>query len=237
MVSRTQHLDGRVYTLGGHCHAGDDAAATDGHHEDLQVGLLREHLQRNGALPGNHFLVIVGMHQDEAAGSGELQGVGFRIVENFPVQDHLGAVTARVDDLHTGGVARHHDHRGDTEAPGVIGHALGVVARGGGDHACTPLLGRERQQLVQRAALLERGGELVILELQVGLGAGDLGQRARMHAGRAHDVPIDGRSGGADFFDRDRHRPVRLPEAGKGATKKARWKRAFPKGRLWFRQP
>jgi hypothetical protein len=38
-----------------------------------------------------------------------------------------------------------------------------VVAGAHGDHAAAPLVGGKRQQLVQRAALLEGGGELQVL--------------------------------------------------------------------------
>jgi hypothetical protein len=47
-----------------------------------------------------------------------------------------------------------------------------MIAGRGGDHAAGALLRRERQQLVERAALLEAGGELVVLELEVDLRPG-----------------------------------------------------------------
>jgi hypothetical protein len=46
----------------------------------------------------------------------------------------------------------------------VIGDALRVVAGRAGDDAGAPLLRREPRELVERAALLERGGELQISE-------------------------------------------------------------------------
>src|SRR6185436_12886907 len=60
-----------------------------------------------------------------------------------------------------------------------------------GDHALAALLGRERHELVERAPLLERRGELVVLELEVDLGAGDVGEGARVQARGAHHVPLD----------------------------------------------
>ena len=69
----------------------------------------------------------------------------------------------------------------------VVGDALRVVAGRHGDHAALALLRRELQQLVQRAALLERGGELQVLELEPDLGPGDARQRLAAQAGRVHD--------------------------------------------------
>ena len=65
--------------------------------------------------------------------------------------------------------------------------------------------GVERHQLVERAALLERGRELVVLELEVDLRARDLGERPRVQAGRVHHLALDDPGRGADVVDRDRH--------------------------------
>ena len=65
------------------------------------------------------------------AGAGEGGGV----LERGAGDDHLGAVGARVLDLHGRRAFGHHDGGGDAEPAGVIGDALGVVAGGHGDHA------------------------------------------------------------------------------------------------------
>jgi hypothetical protein len=85
----------------------------------------------------------------------------------------------------------------------VIGHALRVVAGRHRDHAARAFVGRERLQPVERAAFLERRGELQVLELQPDLGADDLGQRARMHERRVEHLPGDVVACGADTGEID----------------------------------
>ena len=55
-------------------------------------------------------------------------------------------------------------------------------------------LAGQQQQRVARAALLERGGELQVLEFQENLGADDLRQRARLDAGRVQQLSAQARS-------------------------------------------
>ncbi len=65
-----------------------------------------------------------------------------------------------------------------------------------------PLFG-EVDQLVARAALLERGGELQVLELQEDLGADDFRQGARFDAGRVEHLALQARRGALDVLDSD----------------------------------
>ena len=58
-----------------------------------------------------------------------------------------------------------------------MGERLRVVARRHGDDAASPLLSRQGQQLVAGAAVLERRGELEVLELHIDVGTGDRRQR------------------------------------------------------------
>ena len=68
---------------------------------------------------------------------------------------------------------------------GVIGDALRVVAGRHGDDAALALVRRQGRQPVERAALLEGGGELQVLELEPDLAAEDLGQRAARSRSRS----------------------------------------------------
>jgi hypothetical protein len=77
----------------------------------------------------------------------------------------------------------HHDGGWYSQPLRVPGDALRVVAGRDRDDAAGALAGVQRQQAVQRAAFLERGGELQVLELQVKLAAGDRRQRARVQEG------------------------------------------------------
>ena len=81
---------------------------------------------------------------------------------------------------------------GIPESGGVIGDALGVVAGRHGHHAPGPLLGRELQEPVEGAPVLERRRVLQVLELQPQVGAGDDRQRLRPQGGRADHVAADG---------------------------------------------
>ena len=69
----------------------------------------------------------------------------------------------------------------------MIGEALGVIARRHGDDAAFPFLPIERRQAVQRAALLECGRELQVLELEPDAAAENAFQRAaRVAVGDGH---------------------------------------------------
>ena len=129
---------------------------------------------------------------------GQLQAEDARVVEGVAAQHHLGAEVARVLDLHRRGEARHDDRRRDAHPLGVIGHGLGVVAGRDGEHAAGALGGGELGHLVERAPLLERGGELQVLELQEHLAAADRRQGARFEAGGLADLAAQPRSGAVD---------------------------------------
>ena len=66
----------------------------------------------------------------------------------------------------------------------VVGHALGLVAGQSRGHTAQGLAGlQQHRQLVQPAALLERGGELNVLELREDLSADDL-RKQRLYSRR-----------------------------------------------------
>ena len=72
----------------------------------------------------------------------------------------------------------------------VIGHRLGVVAGRHGDDAAVALGLAERGQLVQRAAVLERIGDLQVLVFDVDLGAGQRRQPGRRQHGVRSTAPL-----------------------------------------------
>ena len=74
---------------------------------------------------------------------------------------------------------------------------------------------RQRRHFDQRAAILERGGELQVLELDENLGARDLRDRARVVAWRPHDLAFQQLGGLANIFQSDGH--FVLP-GGRGAN-------------------
>ena len=82
----------------------------------------------------------------------------------------------------------------------MVGDRLGVVAGAHRDDAAAALRVGQREQLVQRAALLEGGGELQVLELEEDLGAGEARQRAAVDQRRVLDRALQAARGGADIF-------------------------------------
>ncbi len=158
--------------------AGNQAAAADGDEDDVQVRAVLQHLGGESPLPGHHFEIVEGVHQDEvelaADGGGMLAG----LIVALTVQHHLGAELAGMLDLHCRRRLGHDDGHRHPQPMAVIGQGLGVVAGRGGDHPALALLLGQSEQLVQGPTLLEGGGELKVLELDEDLRARDLGQGA-----------------------------------------------------------
>ena len=146
-------------------------------------------------------------------------------VEVVAGQHDLGAEALGALDLHGRRMARHHDDGRDAELLRVVRQSLRMVAGRHGDHAaaCARSAASSCSSRVQRAALLERGGELQVLELDPHLRTDDRRQRARMQARRALDAPGEPRGRGPDVVDRDRAVLAVLPglavRDGRGARR------------------
>src|SRR5690606_37705053 len=80
----------------------------------------------------------------------------------------------------------------------MIGDCQGVITGRNCDDAAGTLFRCERQQLYQRAALLEGVGDLQVLVLDRDLGAGEVGELGSWQEGRAHDGTLDLPCGLAD---------------------------------------
>jgi len=87
----------------------------------------------------------------------------------------------------------------------VVSDRLRVVAGAHRDDAAPALGLAQREELVQRTALLERGGELQVLELEEHLRADEARKCAAVHTGRLLDRSRDALRRGADVVDGDRH--------------------------------
>ena len=103
---------------------------------------------------------------------GEMRGVRGGLGQGFAVQHDLGTPCGGAGDLGRRGVTRHHDGGGDAQQLRVPRHRLGVVAGRHRDHAARALGRGQQRQAVGRAALLERAGDLQIVELQHDVDAG-----------------------------------------------------------------
>ena len=142
----------------------------------------------------------------------------------LPEMIDLRAVTPGVLDLHHRRADGHHDGGGNAEPVRVIGHALRMIAGRHRDHAAPALVGRQRQQSVERAALLEGRGELQVLEFEPEFAAADLAQRPALVAFGDEDGTADGGRRGGDVVGRDgkgggfRSVRVRWSDFWKGST-------------------
>ena len=196
-------LNRRLDRLGCYGHAGDESAAADRHHQCVQIRDRREHLQCDGALARDDRFIVVRMNEHEILARGHFEGMASRFVECVAVQHDLRAEAARALDLHTGREARHHDDGADPEPVRVIGDTLRVVAGTHRDDAARALFRRQLRELVARAPLLERGGELQVLELEEDLRAGDLGKSPGFDARRIEDLALQQGCRGLDVGERD----------------------------------
>ncbi len=142
--------------------------------------MVLQQLQGHRALSGDHRWVVEGMDEHPALVGDDALGLSGGAGEIVARQHDVGAQRPGSLDLHEGAVGRHHDDRIDAYARRVAGDRLGVVAGRHGHHAAGALVCVERQQLVERATLLEGGGELQVLELDDDVGAEDLRQNLRV---------------------------------------------------------
>ncbi len=135
--------------------------------------------------------------------AGDLLRPRLRLAQGLAGQHHLGAERLGVGDLEEGGVLGHDDSGGNAEPRRVIGDGLGVIAGRHGDHAAARLLGAERGELHQRAAVLERVGELQILELEIDLGPGQRRELRRGNRRGADHMVAKRRLRRLDFSEAD----------------------------------
>jgi hypothetical protein len=102
------------------------------------MGQLRRVLfqfQRHGALAGEDFGLVVGMHHQCAGlGGAGLAGAAGVVIGGAALHQP-GAVGADAGDLGGTGDLRHEDLGGDAKLPGRIGHRRAVVAARGRHHA------------------------------------------------------------------------------------------------------
>ncbi len=205
--------------LGRHRNTGDQPASAHRHHQRVQFRHVLQHLQSQGALARDHFAVVIGMDEGKALRFGDhARGIiGFPQI--LSVLDHAGAEIAGMLDLHERRGHRHHDGGGNAQPARMIGDALGMIAGAHGDDALFLFRGRESEQPVERAALLEGRGELQILEFEKDVAAGDLRQSARMAHGGALHLALDCLRRGADIFKRDGKRLRHETETGSARTR------------------
>jgi hypothetical protein len=92
----------------------------------------------------------------------------------------------------------HEDDAAHSQGPEPPGDGGAVVPRRGGDDAALHLLRPQRQELVHRAAQLERARALQVLELEVNRGAARAAEDVGRLRRRLQDVRPDARLGRLD---------------------------------------
>ena len=198
--------------------AGNQTAAADRDHQHVEIGSFLQHLERDGALPGDDARIVVGMHQRESAFGQDLLAARLRFRHAFAVEHHLGAVRLGRRHLHERRRHRHDDGRRNLEPRGVIGHRLGVIAGRHGDDAALALGLAERGELHQRAAVLERIGDLQIFVFDVDVGAGERRQPRRRQHGRAQHGALDHATGCFDIRNCDAQSPASVASGHHAAS-------------------
>ena len=157
------------------------------HHDRLDLGRVLEQLKGERSLAGHHQRVVKGMDERPSGLPDVLVQPLERLdgVRRFDVD--LGAVAPRGGDLCLAGARIHDDEAVDLLQRRAPREGLGVVAGGDPDHAALLLLRRQRRELVEDAARLERAGLLEQLRLEVRLRP----ERAGAERGRAVDAAPD----------------------------------------------
>src|SRR5437867_3590601 len=129
---------------------------------------------------------------------------GGAVVAQAIVEDDLGPVVARGLELERRRVLGHADDRGRPRHPRRERDALGMVARREGHDPPGALPGREREELVERAADLERARALEPFALEEHAVSAGVVERLRRHDGRAVDAPGEAPRGRVDGVERER---------------------------------
>ena len=109
--------------------------AAHGDEEAVELGVLLDDLQADGALAGDDARVVEGGDEGAALGLGDALGLGLGGVEIVPEEQDPPAQVAHGVDLDARGDGGHDDGGVDAQQRGGAGDALGVVAGGGGDDA------------------------------------------------------------------------------------------------------
>ena len=181
-----------------------EPAAPHGRDERVERWHLPEELEGGRALPGHDLVVVVGRHQDAPRLLHDLLRDGGAVVAQAIVEDDLGPVVARGLELERRRVLGHADDRGRPRHPRRERDALGMVARREGDDPPGALPGREREELVERAADLERARALEPFALEEHAVSAGVVERLRRHDGRAVDAPGEAPRGRVDGVERER---------------------------------
>ena len=171
------HTNGGIALLQCAGDATDQSPAADGHDDCLQSLHLLQQLEADRPLTIDHRSVIERMQKRQPFQLADSERLITSLVVVRAVQDHFGSESTRGGDLHQGRHQGHDNARQNPALGGVIGHGLGMISGAGGDHAAALLIVTQQQNAVERTAFFEGSGPLQIIQLEVDLLTGNLGER------------------------------------------------------------
>jgi hypothetical protein len=149
---------GRDQTFDRSGHAGDQSAAAYRYDHHVHVVDLVEQLQSDRALAGDDSSIVVGRHEDQASGGGQIMGMRHDLVR---MPEHHGCTKSpRAVDLDGGSCLGHHHRRSDARPLSRVGRGTAVVAGGVGHDANRAPGLPEHRDGVRGAAEFERTGAL-----------------------------------------------------------------------------
>ena len=213
------HLALGAQALDGKGHARDQPAAADGHDHRVHILQLVQNFQADGALPGDHIVIVVGVDKGHAGFFLQLHGFVVRIVIGALYQAHLSAQALGAFHLHNGCAVRHAHHAFNAHAGGGQRHALRMVSGAAGHNAVAALFLAELADLIISAAHLKAAGHLQVFGFQIQLCLFTQA-RSRNQIGFAGYI-LQHKSGVVDLIQSD-HNVTSYPfRCQRGANKKA----------------
>ena len=172
----------------GGCNSRDEAAAPDRHDDRLDAGQVLEHLEPDGALAGDRARRVERMDEGPPRLGEQQVEAAERLARVGGLEVDGGAVAARGGDLRLARALPHHEERVELFLRRAPRDRLGVVTGRDRDDAARLLLVRERGEVVEHAARLERARALEQLGLEEHLRAErPAGQERRAQEAAADD--------------------------------------------------
>jgi len=173
-----------------HRHAGDQAAAADGHEHRIHIVFhLPQQLFGDRSLSGNDLRIVVGMHEMHAGFLAQPGGMGRGIGIGVAEQHDCSTQSFHSTDLDVRRGGGHHDGRLATAMRGTHRHTLRMIAGRGADDTTGALRIAHLCDLVIRTAQFEREYRLHVLAFEQNFIVQPGGQaRSKLQRGFAGDV-------------------------------------------------
>ena len=146
--------------------AGNQTAAADRDEQGIEIGSLFEDLQRDRPLTGDDIGVGERVDIGEIFDLGMPQGCPVAVVPDLARHDHMRAPGIELGYFVGGDGTGQEDRRRHPGCPTGVSNRKPVIAARRGDDAATQSLRRQGEDRIDRAARLERAGDLQRFELE-----------------------------------------------------------------------